>query len=306
MSQLSISGRIVEQLELNENFSSQRKRFLQAGADLHAVDAAFQQFKQLKDKGLLSLEQKDIDRYGSLEELQQVLSSLSAAKTKTQQKREQKVAGAELVYEDENNKIYHITTWEAAKLYGKGTKWCISGDTPDGEAAFNMYNGKHTIYVAVKKQTGAKRAVLVRAGGLNDVYDERDEVVNMTSDMPKHVFKFIEPPQPQLPDVESANPHDLYLYAKNVLRRRWPEAEAKIALVPDTAFKYAKDVVKGPFPEGEAAIAKLGYSSFLYAEYILERRFPAGEPAIRQLNQREQRQYAQLFLPGGKWPEEQA
>ena len=298
MSQLSISGRIVEQLELNENFSSQRKRFLQAGADLHAVDAAFQQFKQLKDKGLLSLEQKDIDRYGSLEELQQVLSSLSAAKTKTQQKREQKVAGAELVYEDENNKIYHITTWEAAKLYGKGTKWCISGDTPDSEAAFNSYKNRNTIYIAVKTQTGAKRAVLVQGDGDTVVYDERDKVVNMTSDMPKSAFKFI---VPLPPDVESASPEDLLMYAKDIIKGRWPEAEPAIATSPGPAYRYAQYVVKGRWPEGEAAIAASPGAAFQYAKDIIKGRWPEAEPTIAT-SPSTAYLYAKDIIKG-RWPE---
>ena len=146
MSQLSLSGRIVEQIELNENFSSQRKRFLAAGADSQLIDAAFQRFKQLKDKGLLSLEQKDIDRYPSLEKLQAVIAEKSGTKTKTQQRKEQKVAGAELVYEDTRYRVYHIMTQEASKLYGKGTNWCISTDKDN---RFYYVTLQGTVYMAM-------------------------------------------------------------------------------------------------------------------------------------------------------------
>ena len=35
--------------------------------------------------------------------------------------------GAQLVYSDDNWKVYKITTYEASKKYGANTKWCISG-----------------------------------------------------------------------------------------------------------------------------------------------------------------------------------
>jgi hypothetical protein len=199
--QKSMGGRIIEQLALNENFSSQKNRFLDAGADSHAVDVAFQQFKEMKERGLLSLEQKDIDRYQSFEELQAVVAEKSGVKSKTQQKKAQKSAGAELVYEDSDWKVYHITTYEASKLYGKDTAWSISSGTSDSEGRFNQYKEENTIYIAVKKQTGEKRAVLVQMDGSIVVYDEREQEAEMPSDMPERVFKFVEPSPP---DVEKS------------------------------------------------------------------------------------------------------
>ena len=297
MSQLSLSGRIVEQLELNENFSSQRKRFLAAGADSQLIDAAFQQFKQLKDKGLLSLEQKDIDRYSTLEELQQVLSSLSTVKTKTQQKKERKVAGAELVYEDDSWKVYHITTEKAAKLYGKGTKWCISAEENN---QFNDYD-MNTIYIAVKTQTGAKRAVLVKVDGDTVVYDERDDVVNMTSDMPKSVFKVRELPRP---DPSTADQMQLVKYAKHVIKGRWPEAEPAIMTDPDAAGLYANDVIKGRWPEGEWAIAQDPGWATLYAMSVLKRRWPEAERYLVHGGDHAV-VYAEKVIKG-RWPELEA
>lgn len=71
-------------------------------------------------------------------------------------------------------------------------------------------------------------------------------------------------------------------YAKNVLKRRWPEAEPKIARAAARdeyyrAVEYAEHVIKGRWPEAE----KIGIfnSSFVlaYSEKILKSRWPEAE-----------------------------
>ena len=81
---------------------------------------------------------------------------------------------AKKLYEDSDWIVYRITSYNAAKYYGKNTKWCISGNYPDsegiGEKYFNdyikyynldggyyFYINKHDIndkYCVLKKQSG--------------------------------------------------------------------------------------------------------------------------------------------------------
>ena len=53
------------------------------------------------------------------------------------------LAGAEMLYDDEYIRIYKVTTYNAAKVLGRGTKWCICGLYPDhveqGEDFFEHY-----------------------------------------------------------------------------------------------------------------------------------------------------------------------
>jgi len=335
MSQLSLSGRIVEQLELNENYSSQRKRFLDAGADSRDINVAFEEFIILKDKGLLSLEQKDIDRYKSFEELRQVIDSLSGVKTKTQQKKEQKVEGAQLVHESDRYRVYYITTWQASKLYGKGTQWCISGDTPDGERVFEKYAGRGSIYFAMpKKGRGQKYAVVVKEGNYKDVYDERDNRVspnafktplapdavlvyrgkiplNVKTSSPMELarYAFEELGARRWPAAEPRIMMDLkwaVFYAQHVIKGRWPELEAESALVKNPMFaaQYAAYVIKGRWPEAEPYIARDAEMATDYAVYNLKGRFPAAEALIAQDPRR-----AFLYAKGavrGRWPEGEA
>lgn len=54
-----------------------------------------------------------------------------------------KGSGAKLIYRDDDWSVYRITTYDAAALYGKNTKWCITGRYPgsesEGERYFNDY-----------------------------------------------------------------------------------------------------------------------------------------------------------------------
>lgn len=54
-------------------------------------------------------------------------------------KRQDKVEGAEKLYEDSDWEVYRITTYPAAQLYGSGTKWCITGRYPGHEGKGQEY-----------------------------------------------------------------------------------------------------------------------------------------------------------------------
>lgn len=64
-------------------------------------------------------------------------------KSKTQQKSDEKLEGAKLVFNDKGWKTYHVTTYNAAKRLGSGTTWCITGryegEESKGEYYFNHY-----------------------------------------------------------------------------------------------------------------------------------------------------------------------
>lgn len=51
---------------------------------------------------------------------------------------------------------------------------------------------------------------------------------------------------------------------------------------PMNAYLYARDVIKGRFPEGEAVIAQDPQWAYMYAVYVIKRRWPKCEPAIFQ------------------------
>ena len=65
----------------------------------------------------------------SKEELQDFIDSYQSKSDKVKKEKSQ---GAELIFYKNNVKIYRITTYNACKLYGQNTKWCITG----GESVF--------------------------------------------------------------------------------------------------------------------------------------------------------------------------
>lgn len=94
--------------------------------------------------------------------------------------------GAKLIYEDDNWKVYKITSYNAAKYYGKNTRWCISGNYPGheglGEKYFNNYirdynlDGGYYFYIN-KHNRREKYAVLKdrNTGEVSSIWDSSDE-----------------------------------------------------------------------------------------------------------------------------------
>lgn len=84
----------------------------------------------------------------------------------------------------------------------------------------------------------------------------------------------------------AADPYTSVHYAINVLKGRFPEAEAKISAECRLAVKYAMEVLVPlgikRFPEAEEAIATRARESYEYAAYVLGDRFPAGEKMISE------------------------
>jgi hypothetical protein len=97
------------------------------------------------------------------------------------------------------------------------------------------------------------------------------------------------------------NPLWAYVYARDVLKGRWPESEAVIATAPQWAYEYAKYVIKGPFPEGEPAIATDPGWAYNYVIDVLKHRWPEAEANIRD-NGFWAFMYAKDVLKG-RWPE---
>lgn len=70
------------------------------------------------------------------------------------------------------------------------------------------------------------------------------------------------------------------MYAINVTSERLPREVESFAAregEPSSCAMYALDVIRGPFPEAEPNIAKEGFASYAYATNVLKARFLAGE-----------------------------
>ena len=86
------------------------------------------------------------------------------------------------------------------------------------------------------------------------------------------------------------------VYAREIIKGRFPEAEENIASYPTHSGSYAKWVIKGRWPLGEDAISKNGTASSKYAFEVIKDRFPEGEEAIKNGDPRVWTGYVTEFL----------
>ena len=119
--------------------------------DLNEATHLLSLFEKYKNR----LEVKDVTRLHSMRDLYDVVKPFmegNQATSKSDEKRQLK-NGAEKVYEDGEWIIVIPHTEDAAKLYGKGTKWCTAGDRVN---MFDYYNNQGPLYININKKTGKK------------------------------------------------------------------------------------------------------------------------------------------------------
>lgn len=78
----------------------------------------------------------------SVEDLASRLDDIEASNRDKADKSKAVESGAELVGENGVYRVYHITTYEAAKKYGAATKWCITGINNYGRRYWDEYTDK--------------------------------------------------------------------------------------------------------------------------------------------------------------------
>jgi hypothetical protein len=133
---------------LEEDFKTSIKRFKDQGAPDDEITDYITDFKLLKPK-IQDATKKDIDKWKTWAEFKAFVDETKASKSKSQEKKEKKASGAKLVAEDKYWKVYHITTKEAAMLYGSGTKWCITEPEQD---YFEDYSKSNDFYFYISKR----------------------------------------------------------------------------------------------------------------------------------------------------------
>ena len=80
--------------------------------------------------------------------------------------------------------------------------------------------------------------------------------------------------------IETKSIYWSYLYARNVMKARWLEAEDLFKDHYSISFDYAVHVIKGRFQKGEDIIAADGQYSYNYAVDVLDDAFEKCHPMI--------------------------
>jgi hypothetical protein len=110
--------------------------------DRDRVGQALQHFERFKPR----LEKKDINQYGSLSDLEDAVEPHAAAGgpvSKKEEKKAVKLEGADVVHDANGLRVIHTKTHAANQLYGKGTKWCTTMESP---YHFNNYSKDGPLY----------------------------------------------------------------------------------------------------------------------------------------------------------------
>ena len=165
---------LLERLDLLDK----RVAYLESKKDLDDLknylgDDLFDRYMQIRDRIPKSMNlYKD---FQSLKELPiyDIEDFVSNFKSNAERRKTSK-GGAKLIYEDDDWKVYKITTYDAAKYYGKGTRWCITGNYEGhehlGEKYFNDYireqklDGGYYFYIN-KNKSNLKFCILQNIGG---------------------------------------------------------------------------------------------------------------------------------------------
>lgn len=112
---------------------------------------AVKDFNDLCNRGIIKPPDTDINRYKTLESLVDIVIRNSEVKTKTQVKKDIKLEGAELKFENDKCSMYKILTKEASCLYGSGTKWCTASTERYNYFSSYFYDrGANLFYVVPK------------------------------------------------------------------------------------------------------------------------------------------------------------
>lgn len=133
------------------------------------------------------------------------------------------------------------------------------------------------------------------------------QYVSKTGDWGEKIFeKDLEP----ITQIIKKQPKKAYQYARQVIRKRWPEAEPYIVKDPEYACYYARDLFKGRWEDAEHTIAQDPRCAAIYAKYVLAKdsnykyengRFPEAEPYI--ITDAYYSYYYAREILKGRWPE---
>ena len=179
-----ISARVLGALKVLADFKTSEKKFLGQGIKKEEVKEYFDKFKKLRDSKIKSTEDKNIDNWAKkdFKDFKEFVNKLGEEKSKSQLEKETKMEGAELVAENELWKVYRITTHAAARIYGSGTKWCIT--EPNSEY-WDNYIRENNFYFFISKlpkdsdETGEgqwyKIALSVDTNGTEVYWDAKDQ-----------------------------------------------------------------------------------------------------------------------------------
>lgn len=181
----------LEKLALEYRVRKLESLFLEGKRDQEILnnflgDEYYNKYNLIKNK-IKDPNYKDIYKMIKMD-LDDVKNYIDSFQSNTDIRRSRKSEGTELIYQDDLWKVYRITTYKAAQLYGSGTTWCITGryggHEERGEEYFNSYiyendlDGGYYFYI---KNDGKTKYCLLRKenGNVHSIWNAEDDRVDV-------------------------------------------------------------------------------------------------------------------------------
>lgn len=162
------------------SFKTAQQKFENESIAVEEIKDYFEKFKTLKPR-IKKDSERDIDQWAKQgwQKFKAFVDELGSTKSKQQIKKEKKMEGAELIAENDDWRVYRITTHEAAMLYGANTKWCIT--EPNGEH-WSSYIRTNNFYFILSKtdrdDPTNKIALSIGTDGVKSYWDDLDQHYN--------------------------------------------------------------------------------------------------------------------------------
>ena len=249
-------------------------------------------------KNRLPLDQRDIGRFDfyKLDDLIDKTMNIELEKdTATSNGTFPVVPDSKVLYNGPLGQLAIPETEEASCELGRGTKWCTAAEKDN---MFAVYSNEGPLYVW-RDKNGKKYQFHFETQQFMDSKDVPIDADILTYFRTKHPVMaklFVKAENDML-----ESPYSSYLYARDVIKGRWPEAEPNIINHPSTAVDYAQDIIKGRWPEAEPGIMEIPNKAFDYAADVIKGRWPEAEPKIAR-HPRTAANYA-IDVIKGRWPE---
>ena len=119
------------------------------GRELNRLKDVIYQFDLKVNKGLIK--NKDIYYYKNIEELEDIIEK-SPDKSKVDIKKQIKKTEVNIVLDNDYYFIVEPLTWEASKIYGKGTKWCTASEVSNTSWISDVINKNARIFYVRNKK----------------------------------------------------------------------------------------------------------------------------------------------------------
>lgn len=249
--------------------------------DGHRVKETLENFHKSKNR----LQEKDINKYKSLTDVEQVVEPLLGITSSNKTVNYTNLPGVEVVTKNGPYVTLKVSDPDSLAELGMGTKWCTRKDYPEC-AAYEYIEDYGYIFIILQDD----RPVAQYTPDYEQIMDVNDEMVE-----DRKLLNLI--PKPPLSDDQRA----LFNYALNVIGGRWPDAEPYIIQDPEYAFMYAEDILNSRWPEAEPIIMKQPNWAYEYARDVIGSRWLEAEPYIMKSG-RSASLYS-IEVIGGRWPE---